>query len=209
MSNKQYQQDQLQALWENGSKAWGKIPDATAFVEELRGHPLETELAAAQSQIASLRDLINEVIPRYSEMFEALNLGSFKDSVIASMTEKILSNTAPEVVSKAEHERVKEELAAYHREALSLATHLAKHEFPEVSQWKPLDNVPGLISQIDNMMAGVRQRRDQAVWDKNAAEQDAERLALQLKHLLLAFSDNNRNASYKALAAHEVRKGDK
>lgn len=35
----------------------------------------------------------------------------------------------------------------------------------DAPNWKPLDDLPGMISQMDNMYAGVRQQRDQARWD--------------------------------------------
>jgi len=35
----------------------------------------------------------------------------------------------------------------------------------DAPNWKPLEDLPGMISQIDNMYAGVRQQRDQARWD--------------------------------------------
>lgn len=36
---------------------------------------------------------------------------------------------------------------------LAIAIH-AKH-FPEVTQWKPLDDTLGLLTQIDNMICGL------------------------------------------------------
>ena len=34
--------------------------------------------------------------------------------------------------------------------------------YREAPNWKPLDDLPGMISQIDNMFAGVRSQRDEA-----------------------------------------------
>jgi hypothetical protein len=35
----------------------------------------------------------------------------------------------------------------------------------DAPDWKPLDDLVGMVSQIDNMYAGVRGQRDQARWD--------------------------------------------
>ena len=41
------------------------------------------------------------------------------------------------------------------REALSLARSLHKTHYSDVTQWEPLDYPAGIISQIDNMVAGI------------------------------------------------------
>lgn len=44
------------------------------------------------------------------------------------------------------------------REARDLAVWLHKTYYAEVADWKPFDHASGLLSQIDNMVAGVRDR---------------------------------------------------
>lgn len=47
------------------------------------------------------------------------------------------------------------------REALNLANSIYRTEFKtDAPDWKPLDTIAGVISQIDNMYAGVREQRD-------------------------------------------------
>ena len=46
-------------------------------------------------------------------------------------------------------------LAEAKREALYLAKTLHRLHYSHVTQWKPLDDVAGIISQIDNMVAGL------------------------------------------------------
>lgn len=50
-------------------------------------------------------------------------------------------------------ERSDEELANY--QLRQLATYMAREFYPEVPQWRPLDDTLGLISQIDNMVTGL------------------------------------------------------
>lgn len=47
------------------------------------------------------------------------------------------------------------ELALATREALTLAKSLHAEHYFHVSQWEPLDDIRGLISQVDNMAAGL------------------------------------------------------
>ena len=58
--------------------------------------------------------------------------------------------------------KLQAELSAAKREALELVTSIQCKEFPELTTWQPLDDVAGIISQIDNMYAGVREQRDKA-----------------------------------------------
>ena len=50
---------------------------------------------------------------------------------------------------------VKAEQDAVFKEAHFLATAIHRKHYHEVTQWKPLDYTAGLISQIDNMAAGL------------------------------------------------------
>lgn len=54
------------------------------------------------------------------------------------------------------------ELDAAKRAAESLATSIHRSEYSDVTQWELCDSVAGVISQIDNMYAGVRKQRDEA-----------------------------------------------
>ena len=54
------------------------------------------------------------------------------------------------------------------KDAKGLATSIWKTEFSDgAPHWQPLPDLRGIISQIDNMYAGVRGQRDQARWDAN------------------------------------------
>jgi len=69
---------------------------------------------------------------------------------------------APEWVC---HGCLKRERDAAKREANALATSLYKASFQQdAPQWELLPDVAGIISQIDNMVAGLRQRRDEEVF---------------------------------------------
>ena len=56
----------------------------------------------------------------------------------------------------------REELATAKCEAEYLATVIHKSEYSDASDWSLCDSVAGVISQIDNMYAGVRMQRDEA-----------------------------------------------
>jgi hypothetical protein len=63
-------------------------------------------------------------------------------------------------------------------ELLRLMDSIWSAEFSrEAPNWKPLDDLPGMVSQIDNMYAGVRAQRDQARWAL-AAERSTDREAV-------------------------------
>lgn len=51
----------------------------------------------------------------------------------------------------------------------------------EAPDWQPLPDLVGMITQIDNMYAGVRSQRDEARWKLGEAKADAERLADMLR----------------------------
>jgi hypothetical protein len=42
-----------------------------------------------------------------------------------------------------------------HTYALTLAEAIHRKHFPEVTQWKPLPDLLGLLTQIDNMTSGL------------------------------------------------------
>jgi hypothetical protein len=68
------------------------------------------------------------------------------------------------LLSDAERERdeAREELHKANVEANALATSIQKAEYSDAKEFELLGSVAGVISQIDNMYAGVRQQRDEA-----------------------------------------------
>lgn len=64
---------------------------------------------------------------------------------------------------EAELDNAEAALGKAHIEANALALSIYRKEYADKApDWHPLDDVGGLISQIDNMYAGVRQQRDEA-----------------------------------------------
>ena len=75
---------------------------------------------------------------------------------------------------QAEIQRLGSELAEARREIQSLIESIWRAEYRrEAPQWKPLPDLVGMITQMDNMYAGVREQRDQARWDKVEARDKA------------------------------------
>ncbi len=66
-----------------------------------------------------------------------------------------------------------EELAAISRHVYAFLMSLARTEgaLKKDSPWGPLESTIGQLSQIDNLVAGICQDRDQARWDLNEAKQ--------------------------------------
>lgn len=65
---------------------------------------------------------------------------------------------------KRERDEAREELAEAKREAENLAKSIYRSEYSDNdTDWELLDSVAGVISQIDNMYAGVREQRDEAI----------------------------------------------
>ena len=84
-----------------------------------------------------------------------------------------------------ENARLREVLNEAHREALYLAQSIWRSEYLKDSpDWEPCDDVAGIISQIDNMYAGMRLQRDEAraalqpkgepITEDRLAERDAQ-----------------------------------
>lgn len=60
------------------------------------------------------------------------------------------------LIAESEHKaELKADLDTAHKEALSIAVALHKRHYFDVKQWEPLPDVAGLLSQIDNMTAGL------------------------------------------------------
>lgn len=74
-----------------------------------------------------------------------------------------------------------DELEEARREALRLALCIYKTEYQESApDWKPSETVGGIISQIDNMYAGVREQRDKKSFVVLGAFNEIESLRSQL-----------------------------
>lgn len=69
------------------------------------------------------------------------------------------------------------------REALELATWLHRTFYSDVTDWKPLEAASSIMTQIDNMMAGVRNRLLQAEADNAALTARAEKAEQALRHI--------------------------
>jgi sugar-specific transcriptional regulator TrmB len=64
---------------------------------------------------------------------------------------------------KRQRDEAREELANAKKEAEVLATSIYRSEYHSIdSEWSLLDSLAGVISQIDNMYAGIRHQRDEA-----------------------------------------------
>lgn len=76
----------------------------------------------------------------------------------------------------AERQRI-DELDAGKREVLELIGSIWRAEFQkEAPNWKPLPDLPGMVSQLDNMYAGVRGQRDEARWNLNVLREEIDSL---------------------------------
>lgn len=76
----------------------------------------------------------------------------------------------------------------------------------EAPNWKPLDDLPGMVSQIDNMYAGVRAQRDQARWDLHnppAPPQDREAVVEALQAWLRYDETDWSDSTGDMIAAYE------
>lgn len=80
-----------------------------------------------------------------------------------------------------ERDEAREQLSAAKREAEYLATSIHRAEYSNVAPNLGLcDSVAGLISQIDNMYAGVREMRDEAREELRTAVQERHDFHWQL-----------------------------
>lgn len=59
--------------------------------------------------------------------------------------------------SKSPEERVLEYCLKY---AVTIATNIVKSHYPENNVWKPLNDLPGVLSQIDNAVCGLERKKD-------------------------------------------------
>lgn len=81
-------------------------------------------------------------------------------------------------------ETAQKELEEARREAEQLATSIWKTEFREQApEWELCDSAAGVITQIDNMYAGIRQQRDEARFGYNALHRRISHLEAALDKL--------------------------
>ncbi len=61
----------------------------------------------------------------------------------------------------------------------TLAKHMAREFYPEVTQWQCLDNLAGVISQIDNMTTGLMRKPEQepVAWEQFYPDMGKPKLA--------------------------------
>lgn len=96
------------------------------------------------------------------------------------------------------------EIEAAEREAVTLAKSMHRRHYAESApQWECLSDVPGIISQIDNMHAGVCQQLDAAKF-----ENQVMREAIKAAHEHLSYAQGKhriltRNRVVKAIAKLE------
>ena len=105
-----------------------------------------------------------------------------------------------------------DELARGKDELRRLMDVIWRSEFrTEAPNWKPLDDLPGMVSQIDNMYAGVRAQRDQARWDLHnppAPTLDREAIAEAMARAILCADEDIRDSeANKAFIAHWLDRG--
>ncbi len=100
-----------------------------------------------------------------------------------------------------------EELVKGKAELLGLMDSIWRAEYRLTApQWQPLDVLPGMVSQIDNMYAGVRGQRDKARWNAVAdmrVPQTAAEAGLQI-HVTIGPA---LEAAQAALASHRGEGG--
>lgn len=83
---------------------------------------------------------------------------------------------------QAEIQRLGGALTEARDELRSLIESIWKAEYRrEAPEWKPLPELIGMITQIDNMYAGVRSQRDQARWDLAEAREVPGRIVDWIK----------------------------
>jgi uncharacterized coiled-coil DUF342 family protein len=97
-----------------------------------------------------------------------------------------------------ERDEAREQLRKASVEANTLATSIQKTEYPDAKEFELLGSVAGVISQIDNMYAGVRQQRDE--WRKKyKLSVDAVEIAARL-----ARAESERDEARKETNNHYV-----
>ena len=70
--------------------------------------------------------------------------------------ERTLSHVGTERVTEQDVEYVRAALLAVNYEyAVRLATVMWRHLYPDNQEWQPLETLSGVLSQIDNMIAGL------------------------------------------------------
>ena len=91
-----------------------------------------------------------------------IKLDTSIEYAIHTLAERAL--TAEERLERMTRERdeARAELSMANIEACALATAIQKSEYPDAKNFELRNSVAGVISQINNMYAGIRQQRDEA-----------------------------------------------
>lgn len=85
-----------------------------------------------------------------------------------------------------ERDEAREELAEAKREAENLAKSIYRSEYSDNDTgWELLESVAGVISQIDNFYAGVREQRDEARELAEAYKEYAQLLGAEINDMVI------------------------
>lgn len=141
---------------------------------------LESERDEARQKCADwIRDFrALRTFARYLDE-EANNLLRERDEAIESLriTQKAWVKAKTERAEAiCERDEAREQLRMANVEANALAQSIQKTEYSGTPEFELCDTVAGVISQIDNMYAGVRQQRDEARWKAESAWDENLRL---------------------------------
>jgi hypothetical protein len=96
------------------------------------------------------------------------------------MSNEQVRNAARDAVA----EVLEKERDAATREATQLAVWLHRNFYADVTQWRPLGDPAGVISQIDNMVAGIAEKLRTAEADASALRAKLDREADALGPML-------------------------
>lgn len=154
------------------------------------------------ARVAELEEGLNEVSRFTPEMAE--NLANWIDGKsphdVAQSGLRRLAENLRRAASLLSDSKAGEDVPdpAY-QYALGLATALRKKHYPEVTQWEPLDTTLGLLTQIDNMVAGLAPTPPEASDD--LVERVADRLRPFVTGTVDEYEIDIRNMARAALLA--------
>lgn len=148
----------MSALDEAKAKLVDKV-EITTF-NRYKVEAILTELHdAMQAEISSQFQLLTEVAVREMEMREAAERESKAQTVRAIAAEGQLEAAERKLVELQSAQLDVSDDAAF-RYAKTLAESLHRKHFQHVTNWKPLNYMLGLLTQIDNMTSRLVERTD-------------------------------------------------
>jgi len=165
-----YSDVELRAMTEHARKLERERDEARRQYDDLA-----TEHVLAINKVAEERDralmdrangdMATMTINHYERILREQNEAKADAARIADILSG-LELRSTEELARLEQERneAREQLRKASVEANTLATSIQKAEYPDAKEFELLGSVAGVISQIDNMYAGVRQQRDE--WRK-------------------------------------------